>query len=126
MLARCLAMVMAAGALTVAGPAVQRSDAAPSLASACSGRPAKTFKFATGELRIYKNRQYACAMTVSRTPGVRRAMSVLLQARGGRPEGRKGTFTHQVGPVSVHALNRCVRATGAISGKARSTGWILC
>lgn len=126
MFAQCLAVIMTVGALTVAGPAVQRSDAAASIASVCSGRPAKIFRFATGELRVYKNRQYACAMTVSKTPGVPRAMSVLLQARGGHPKGLKGTSTRKMGPVTVHALNRCVRATGAISGKARSTGWILC
>jgi hypothetical protein len=118
---------MTLGALTLTGPGTQRAAAsAGSSVSACSGRLLKTVKFATGELRVHKNRQYACAVTVSRTPGVRRAMSVLLQARGGHPAARKDTFTHQVGPVTVHALNRCVRATGAVSGKAWSTGWILC
>jgi hypothetical protein len=35
-------------------------------------------------------------------------------------------FTRQAGPVTVHALNRCVRATGSVSGTSRSTRWILC
>ncbi|MFI1400691.1 hypothetical protein [Streptomyces sp. NPDC020681] len=114
---------MAAGLLAVAGPGTQQAEA---VASACSGRPQKTYRFTYGELRIYKSRNYACAVTVAKRPGMRRAMSVSLQARGGRPAGDKGTFTQQAGPVTVHALNRCVRATGAISGVARSTGWILC
>ncbi|MET7618104.1 hypothetical protein [Streptomyces sp. NPDC005408] len=113
---------MAAGALTLAGPGTSQAEA---VASACSGRPLKTIKFATGELRVYKNRQYACAITVARKPG-RRVMSISLQARGGRAAVDKGSFTRQAGPVTVHALNRCVRATGSIAGISRSTGWILC
>ncbi|MFD9222994.1 hypothetical protein ACFWDI_24000 [Streptomyces sp. NPDC060064] len=114
---------MTAAALTLAGPGAQRADAA---VSACAGRPQKTVKFATGELRIYKNRHYACAITVSARPGTRRAMSVSLQARGGRAAVDKGVFKRQAGPVTVHALNRCVRATGAVAGSSGSTGWILC
>lgn len=86
----------------------------------------KTVKFPTGELRVYKNRQYACAVTVASRPGARRVMSISLQARGGRAAVDKGNFTRQAGPVTVHALNRCVRATGSIAGVSRSTGWILC
>jgi hypothetical protein len=123
LLAQGLAVLMAVAALNLAGPGTQRADA---VVSVCSGRPLKTVKFATGELRVYKKRQYACAVTVSNTPGTRRAMSVSLQARGGHPAGDRGTFTRHAGPVTVHALNRCVRATGAVSGVAGSTGWILC
>lgn len=123
LLAQCLAVLMAVVALTLAGPGAQRADAA---VSACAGRPQKTVKFATGELRIYKNRHYACAVTIAGRPGARRAMSVSLQARGGRAAVDKGLFTRQAGPVTVHALNRCVRATGAIAGTSRSTGWVLC
>ncbi|MEU4498726.1 hypothetical protein OG729_25365 [Streptomyces sp. NBC_00210] len=118
-----LALLMAVAALTIAGPGTPRAEA---VASNCAGRPLKTVKFATGELRVYKNRYYACAVVVSNKPGTRRAMSLSLQARGGHAAVDKGTFTRQAGPVTVHALNRCVRATGAISGVARSTGWILC
>ncbi|MFF1921493.1 hypothetical protein ACFVW8_13075 [Streptomyces sp. NPDC058221] len=97
-----------------------------SAASVCAGRPAKTLKFKTGELRIYKTRSYACALAVAAKPGARRKMSVQIQPRGGRPVLDKGTFTRQAGPVTVHALNRCVRVSGTISGKTGSTGWILC
>ncbi|MFD4016433.1 hypothetical protein [Streptomyces sindenensis] len=95
-------------------------------ASGCSGRPAKTVGFSTGELRVYKSRAHACAVTVAKKPGKRRTMSVTLQARGGRAVSDKGSYTKMAGPVTVNALNRCVRATGAIGKKSVSTGWILC
>ncbi|QRV59142.1 hypothetical protein I6J40_23680 [Streptomyces californicus] len=95
-------------------------------AAGCSGRPAKTVEFSTGELRVYKSRSQACAVTVAKKPGKRRTMSVTLQARGGRAVTDKGAYTKMAGPVTVSALNRCVRATGAIGKKSASTGWILC
>ncbi|MET9656913.1 hypothetical protein [Streptomyces sp. NPDC006510] len=116
-----LSLVAALG-LVLGGPAVGRADAA----TVCAGRPAKTVPFKTGELRVYKNRSYACAMAVAKKPGPRRAMSVTIQARGGRPVVDSGKYTKQAGPVTVHALNRCVRASAKISGKSGSTGWILC
>ncbi|MFF8604523.1 hypothetical protein ACF06X_01165 [Streptomyces sp. NPDC015346] len=122
LLAHLLTMVLAVGALTLAGPGVAGADAA----SLCAGRPTKTLAFATGELRLYKSRQYVCAVTVAKNPGARRQMSVSLQPRGGRPAVDSGRFTRQAGPVTVHALNRCVRATGTVAGRSGSTGWILC
>ncbi|MGW6285477.1 hypothetical protein [Streptomyces sp. NPDC055107] len=95
-------------------------------AAGCSGRPAKTVEFSTGELRVYKSRAQACAVTVAKKPGKRRTMSVTLQARGGRAVTDKGSYTKMAGPVTVSALNRCVRATGAIGRKSAATGWILC
>ncbi|EDY64481.2 secreted protein, partial [Streptomyces pristinaespiralis ATCC 25486] len=79
-----------------------------------------------GELRVYERGDYACAVTLAKRPGARRSMSVSLQPRGGRAATDSGRFTRQAGPVTVHALNRCVRATGSVSGTSRSTGWILC
>ncbi|MET9432514.1 MULTISPECIES: hypothetical protein [unclassified Streptomyces] len=107
--------------LTLAGHGTRAEAAA-----ACSGRLVKTVAFSTGELRVYKNRQYACAVAVAKKPGVRRAMAVTIQARGGRAATDKGRFTRQAGPVTVHALNRCVRASGAVAGKGGTTGWFLC
>ncbi|MFJ2646469.1 hypothetical protein ACIO1C_07050 [Streptomyces sp. NPDC087420] len=115
-------VVVALAALVLADPAA--AGAAP--LSVCSGQPQKTVPFAHGELRIYKARGYACALTVADHPGARRAMRVSLQARGGSPLVDSGDFTQHAGPVTVHALNRCVRASGAISGTSASTGWILC
>ncbi|MFC8916338.1 hypothetical protein ACGF5F_12025 [Streptomyces sp. NPDC047821] len=118
-----LAVLVAAGLLVLAGPGTPRAEAA---STACSGRLVKTVAFSTGELRVYKNRQYACAMTIAKKPGTRRAMAVSIQPRGGRAAVDAGAFTRQAGPVTVHALNRCVRASGSVAGKGASTGWILC
>lgn len=121
-LLHCLVVLLAAGATVLAGPGASGAEAA----SVCSGRPQKTVSFATGELRVYKDRAYACAVTVAKKPGPRRAMSVSLQPRGGNPVVDSGDYTERAGPVTVHALNRCVRATGVVSGRKGSTGWILC
>ncbi|MFD6280190.1 hypothetical protein ACFWFI_32210 [Streptomyces sp. NPDC060209] len=95
-------------------------------ASACPGRLVKTVTFSTGSLRVYKSRAYACAVTVAKKPGARRTMRVSLQPRGGRAVVDSGSFTKLAGPVTVHALNRCVRASGSVGGSSGSTGWILC
>ncbi|MGW6565728.1 hypothetical protein [Streptomyces sp. NPDC054975] len=117
-----LAVLLTVGSLALAGPGVASADAA----SLCVGRPSKTVAFPTGELRLYRSRQYVCALTVAKSPGARRAMSVSLQPRGGHPAVDSGRYTRQAGPVTVHALNRCVRATGSIAGRSVSTGWVLC
>ncbi|MER5357473.1 hypothetical protein [Streptomyces sp. NPDC002785] len=114
--------LVAAVGLVLSGGAVNSADAA----TVCAGRPAETVKFKTGELRVYKSRSYACAVAVAKKPGPRRKMSVLIQARGGSPVVDSGTYAKQAGPVTVHALNRCVRATATISGKSGTTGWTLC
>ncbi|MFF1506120.1 hypothetical protein [Streptomyces sp. NPDC058326] len=124
-LARVLAPLLVALALLLIpapGPGAGTADAA----SVCQGRPTKTYRFATGELRLYKTRHYACAVTVAKRPGAARPMSVSLQPRGGRPAVKAGRFGRQAGPVTVHALNRCVRAAASVSGRGTSTGWILC
>ncbi|MEV1050831.1 hypothetical protein [Streptomyces sp. NPDC049887] len=122
LLRQVLAVLTVVGALSLPGPGVQRAEAA----SVCSGRPVKAVGFATGELRIFKKRNLVCALTVAKRPGAVRAMSVSLQPRGGRAVVDKGRFTRRAGPVTVHALNRCVRLSGTIAGRSASTGWILC
>ncbi|MEU9198661.1 hypothetical protein [Streptomyces sp. NPDC048332] len=116
-----LALTTALG-LVVGGVEASSADAA----SVCAGRPAKTVRFATGELRLYRTRDYACATAVATKPGQRRRMSVQIQPRGGSPVVDSGSFTQRAGPVTVHALNRCVRASGTISGKTGTTSWTLC
>ncbi|TQO30265.1 hypothetical protein FHX79_112087 [Streptomyces cavourensis] len=120
--ARLLVLPLLAGLVLLLGTPATAAQAAPG----CSGRPAKTVAFATGELRVYKSRTHACAVAVAKAPGKKRAMSVTLQPRGGRVVKDSGSFTTMAGPVTVNALNRCVRATGAVAGKSASTGWILC
>ncbi|GAA2799693.1 hypothetical protein [Streptomyces showdoensis] len=117
-----LALLLAAGGLVVAGPAASPAEAA----SVCHGRPTRTVGFATGELRLYRTRHYVCALVVARRPGGPRVMTVSLQPRGGRAAVNSGRFARQAGPVTVHALNRCVRASAAIAGRGTATGWILC
>lgn len=120
---RLLALALATAlGLVVGGVEASSADAA----SVCAGRPAKTVRFATGELRVYRTRAYACATAVATKPGKRRRMSVQIQPRGGRPVVDSGSFTQLAGPVTVHALNRCVRASGTVSGKTGTTSWILC
>ncbi|MFF4171050.1 hypothetical protein [Streptomyces sp. NPDC001744] len=123
--ARALAPLLAALALIllpVPGPGSGTAEAV----SVCQGRPSRTVAFPTGELRLYRTRQYVCAVTVARRPGPRVPMAVSLQPRGGRAAVRSGRFDRQTGPVTVHALHRCVRASGSVAGKGTSTGWILC
>ncbi|SED32709.1 hypothetical protein [Streptomyces sp. TLI_105] len=124
-LARVLVPLLAALALLLLpgpGPGGGTADAA----SVCHGRPTRTITFATGELRLYRTRQYVCAVTVAKRPGPRRPMVVSLQPRGARPVVRAGRFDRQAGPLTVHALNRCVKATGSVAGRGTATGWILC
>lgn len=120
-----LVIAIAAAGLALAGPGTGNAEAA-SAGSVCSGRKVRTVTFATGELRIYKSRRYACAVTVSKRPGVRQSMTVTIQARGSRTARDSGRFTHRAGPVTVYALNRCVRAHGSVGDRKASTGWILC
>ncbi|GGP67088.1 hypothetical protein GCM10010278_50520 [Streptomyces melanogenes] len=117
-----VAVLLVTAALAVLGPGAGSADAAAS----CGGRQVKTVQFATGELRVYKTHGYACALAVAKSPGARRQMSVTIQARGGGPVSDSGRFTQQAGPVTVHAINRCVRASGSVAGSGGSTGWILC
>lgn len=109
-------------ALVTGGAVAGSADAA----SVCAGRPRKTVTFATGELRVYKSRAYACVTAVAARSGKRRPMTVTIQPRGGLPVTDSGRFTRLAGPVTVHALNRCVRVSGTVDGKGARTGWILC
>lgn len=118
-----LAVAATAGLLTLGGPAVGRADAAR---TACAGARVKTFGFATGEVRVYKSRQYVCAVTVAKRSGVRQKMRVSVQARGSRAAVDSGTFSKHAGPVTVYALHRCVRVEGSVAGKSTASGWILC
>ncbi|MFB9522623.1 hypothetical protein [Streptomyces cremeus] len=118
-----LVVTVAAGLLTVGGPAVGRADAA---AGACAGTRVKTYGFATGEVRVHRNGSYVCAMTVAKRPGVRQRMRVGVQARGSRAAVDSGTYARRAGPVTVYARARCVRVEGAVAGRGTASGWILC
>ncbi|MFJ5710143.1 hypothetical protein [Streptomyces sp. NPDC093105] len=117
-----MVLALAVGLLTLAGPGTGTADAV----SVCQGRPTRTVSFATGELRLYRTRHYACALVLAKRPGAPRPMKVTLQPRGGRAAVVSGRWGRQAGPVTVHALNRCVRASATVSGRSTATGWILC
>ncbi|MEV6652434.1 hypothetical protein [Streptomyces sp. NPDC051219] len=120
--ARGLAVCASALALALGVPGAPSAQAA----APCAGRLVKTVPFATGQVHVYKTRTHACAVTISRRPGVRRQMSVSIQPRGGRAVKDSGRFTRMAGPVTVHAVNRCVRVTGSVGSKSAASGWILC
>lgn len=92
----------------------------------CEGRLVKALPFLTGEVRVYKSRDRACAVTVALRAGERRHMAVSIQPRGGVPVGDAGQFTRFAGPVSVGAINRCVYVKGAVAAASVESGWILC
>lgn len=121
---RCLgvfgtALWLVVGGLFAAAPAHAATGG-------CAGRLVKTLLFDTGEVRVYKSRTQACAVTVALGPGQRRHMSVSIQPRGGVPVGDSGQFTRYAGPVSVGAINRCVYVKGSVAAGSVRSGWILC
>ncbi|MFG5722343.1 hypothetical protein [Streptomyces murinus] len=115
------ALLAAAGLLAFA--AAGTAQAAP---SGCSGEQVRTLSFAAGVTRVYRQGDYICAMTLARSPGTVRAMSVSVQARGSRPAKDTGRYLHHAGPVTVHAGHRCVWIRGAVGQNSVSSGWILC
>ncbi|MEU9144261.1 hypothetical protein [Streptomyces sp. NPDC048349] len=104
-------------------PGEQRERAA---AGGCAGRLAGTLPLAAGEVRVYKSRTRACAVTVARVPGERREMAVSIQGRGGAPIRDIGRFTRYAGPVTVGAIGRCVYVKGSVGAGPAESGWILC
>ncbi|CUW28652.1 MULTISPECIES: hypothetical protein [Streptomyces] len=120
-LAAAVLAVSGAFALTATGTA---QAAGP--AGGCAGREVKTLPFKTGVTHVYKRNGYICAVTVARTPGPLRTMSVSVQARGNRPVVDKGRFRQHAGPVTVHAGRRCVWIKGSVGRYSVSSGWILC
>ncbi|WUW18932.1 hypothetical protein OG707_12765 [Streptomyces sp. NBC_01465] len=111
--------------MEIAAPGAHAATPAAT-AAACPGQRVKTVAFATGRLEVYRSGAYTCAVTLAKTPGARRPMSVTLQPRGGRVVVDSGRFTRLAGPVKVRSAKRCVRAVGTVSGKSGATGWILC
>lgn len=113
------ALWFAAGVLLAAPPAQAATDR-------CAGDLVRTLPFPTGEVRVYKTHDRACAVAVAREPGERRPMSVSIQPRGGHPMRDTGRFTRYAGPVSVHTIHRCVYVKGSVGAGSIDSGWILC
>ncbi|EPJ35035.1 hypothetical protein STAFG_7917 [Streptomyces afghaniensis 772] len=117
-----LAVLTASGLLAVAAP----GEAQAAASASCPGRKVRTLPFSTGTVLVYKRGGYVCAVTVTRKPGVKRKMSVSVQARGSRPVVDEGRFAYHAGPVMVHAGRRCVWLKGRVGQGSVSSGWILC
>ncbi|CAM5744287.1 hypothetical protein [Streptomyces afghaniensis 772] [Streptomyces afghaniensis] len=117
-----LAVLTASGLLAVAAP----GEAQAAASASCPGRKVRTLPFSTGTVLVYKRGGYVCAVTVTRKPGVKRKMSVSVQARGSRPVVNEGRFAYHAGPVMVHAGRRCVWLKGRVGQGSVSSGWILC
>ncbi|MEU9251324.1 hypothetical protein AB0D66_05675 [Streptomyces sp. NPDC048270] len=119
------ALWLSVGGLFAAPPArAAAGEGAP--AGTCAGRLARTLPLAAGEVRVYKSRTQACALTVARVPGERRKMAVSIQGRGGAPVRDIGQFTRYAGPVTVGAIGRCVYVKGGVGAESAESGWILC
>jgi hypothetical protein len=116
------AVLAASGALALAVPGTAQAAGSGS----CAGREVRSLPFSTGVVHVYKRDGYVCAVTVTRTPGAKRTMSVSVQARGGRPVVDKGQYKQLAGPVTVHAGHRCVWVKGSVGSGSVSSGWILC
>ncbi|MET8832079.1 hypothetical protein ABZX40_40680 [Streptomyces sp. NPDC004610] len=114
----------AAALLALLAPA--DASAAAAGGSGCAGRKVRTLPFTTGSVQVFRSGGYVCAVTLPKTVGGRKAMSVSLQARGNRPVVDQGRFVRRAGPVTVHAGQRCVRVKGAVGSGSVSSGWILC
>lgn len=119
--AAVLAAAVLLGVVAGAGTAQARESA-----GRCAGHKVRTLSFSTGKVVVYKSRGYVCAITMTKRPGVRKTMSVSVQARGNRPARDKGRYAHRAGPVTVHAGHRCVWVKGTVGGGNISSGWILC
>ncbi|MFH9004672.1 hypothetical protein ACH4E5_15710 [Streptomyces afghaniensis] len=117
-----LAVLTASGLLAVAAP----GEAQAAASASCPGRKVRTLPFSTGTVLVYKRGGYVCAVTVTKKPGVKRKMSVSVQARGSRPVVDEGRFAYHAGPVMVHAGRRCVWLKGRVGQGSVSSGWILC
>nr|WP_202458606.1 hypothetical protein [Streptomyces sp. SID5464] len=117
-----MAVLTASGLLAVAAP----GEAQAAASAYCPGRKVRTLPFATGTVLVYKRGGYVCAVTVAKKPGVKRKMSVSVQARGSRPVVDEGRYAYHAGPVMVHAGRRCVWLKGRVGPGSVSSGWILC
>ncbi|MCX4778522.1 hypothetical protein [Streptomyces sp. NBC_01264] len=122
--AACAGVITMTLSLGAAG--LLAAQPAQAAGSRCAGNLVRTLPFSTGEVRVYKTRDQACAMAVAREPGQRRAMSVSIQPRGGFPVRDAGQFTRYAGPVTAHAINRCVYVKGSVGAGSVDSGWILC
>ena len=120
-MALALAVLTAAGLLTLAGPTGSAEATAPS----CSGRKVRTLTFDAGTVRVYrKGTRYVCAVLVPKTRPGKKTPKAILHVRPWRGEWVRNA-THLAGPVTVHAGRRCVWIHARVGKKEYDSGWIL-
>ncbi|EKX65583.1 hypothetical protein STRIP9103_03288 [Streptomyces ipomoeae 91-03] len=118
-MALALAVLTTAGLLTLAGPGVGSTAAAPS----CAGRKVRTLTFDAGSVRVYrKGSRYVCAVFVPRKESQARKATVRIRAWGGRWARNE---KHPAGPVTVHAGRRGVWINARVGSRTYDSGWIL-
>ncbi|AVV42494.1 hypothetical protein PYK79_38645 [Streptomyces sp. ID05-04B] len=121
-LTAALAVLIAAAVLAVAVP----GSAQAATASSCTGRKVRTLSFPAGSVLIYRDGGVVCAVTVQKRPGVKRLVSVSVQARG-LVAVRKSRMDARSSPVAkTYAGHRRVRVTAAVGSVSYRSGWFLC
>ncbi|MDX3579921.1 MULTISPECIES: hypothetical protein [unclassified Streptomyces] len=122
-LTAALAVLIAAAVLAVALPG---SAQAATAGSSCTGRKVRTLSFPAGSVLIYRDGGVVCAVTVQKRPGVKRLVSVSVQARG-LIAVHKSRMDKRSSPVAkTYAGHRRVRVTAAVGSIAYGSGWFLC
>ncbi len=120
-MALALAVLTAAGLLTLAGPTGSAEAVTPS----CTGRKVRTLTFDAGTVRVYrKGTRYVCAVLVPKKRAGKKPSKAVLRIRPWRGEWVRNA-KHLAGPVTVHAGRRCVWIHARVGTKNYDSGWIL-
>ncbi|MFJ3924786.1 hypothetical protein [Streptomyces sp. NPDC090022] len=126
---------MCAAGLALALVGLLTAPSAQAARRGCEGRLVHTMTVSAGEVRLYKTRTHACAVTIAHRPLPRGQLGVSIQPRGGVPvqasagfraDGRRRPVGRFAGPVTVHAISRCVFVRGHVGAEPVSSGWVLC
>lgn len=113
-----------AGAL--AGSIVFAGAGTAQAASKCAGTRIDRLSFDTGYVDLYYSNGYNCAITTSRTPGVKLLMKAWVEVNGGTKVSDSGYYTQYAGPVTVYANKSCVRFGGQVGTTGDVSDWGHC
>ncbi|MEV1069241.1 hypothetical protein [Streptomyces sp. NPDC050263] len=120
-----LVVLLVSGLLAVAAPGSAQAASASSTAS-CAGRKVRTLSFSAGSVLVYRDGGYVCAVTVQKHPGVKRLVSVSLQARGHVAVPKSRQHTQSSPSVRVYAGHRFIRVSGGVGGTKYTSPWFSC
>ncbi|WP_326582648.1 hypothetical protein OG889_28825 [Streptomyces sp. NBC_00481] len=116
-----LAVLTAAGLLTLAGPTGNAEAAAPG----CGGRKVRTLTFDAGTIKVYrKGSRYVCAVLVPEKAGTNKVRRASVQIRPWAGQWAKNK-KRPTGPVTVHAGKRGVWIKAQVGSRTYDSGWIL-